>query len=492
MKVAHLLTLGLSVLATPALAAGLPGAATATAAKEPTAAESIDVGLEALTRGDNSAAVAAFRLAVHADPDDHAARRLLADALRRVDRCQDALTQYQLLQSTGADDDARRGEVACLRQLGQNDTALRLVQAVAARHPAATAQTDALAQWAAAELASLAQVPATTTTAAPNAAAPAAATGAPQAAVESEAPEALDAQGEAFFAQGKFADAAAWFGLALEAAPTAARSWRLAMAKLGAGDLLAALVAVDQTLQRDPKHVGALKTRPLLAKWVRERGTSGNAVPMVPAGRSIRMAVLQALVDGDEVLARQLLPVWRAGPERGIVAELVQAELWIRDNRLADADKVLRAILAKKPGHPGALKALAEVVILRGEFQQARAMLNLPVVRPANGEDPNADLYRFKLRRRGEWDQQVRMAVDPAVKPLPSLTQQLADMVPPPPPPPPPEEAAPPPPPPPPPEPVKAKHGHKHAAKSNRPAVPKALMTRAHAKPGAKSKKSGK
>ncbi len=497
MKVAHVLTLGLTLLAAPALAAGLPASATATAATSPTAAESIDAGLEALTRGDNSAAVAAFRLAVHADPDDRAARRLLADSLRRVDRCQDALTQYQLLQSSGTDDDARRGEVGCLRALNQNETALRIVQDVAARHPAQDGQRDALGQWAAAELASLAQAPRGApapgaATAVPVVSVPTAAGDAPQRA-DSDSPEAMDAQGEAFFAAGKYGDAAAWFGLSSEAAPTAERSWRLAMARLGAGDLLAALVAVDQTLARDPRHAGALKTRPMLAEWVRNRGKSGTAVPMVPMGRSIRMAVLQALVDGDDVLARQLLPLWRNGPEKGIVAELVQAELWLRDNRLADADKVLRAILARKPGHPGALKALAEVVILRGEFMQARAMLNLPILRKTPGEDPNADLYRFMLRRRGEWQQQIRMAVDPGVKPLPALSQQLAEMQPPP----PPEEPVAPPPPPPPPEPVKAKHvGKKLDRTIHRPAVPKALMTHvqksATGKHAKKSKKSGK
>ncbi len=304
-------------------------------------------------------------------------------------------------------------------------------------------------------------------------------------AVETDSPEAMEAQGEALFATGKYGDAAAWFGMAADAAPTAERFWRLAMAKLGGGDLLGALVAVDQTLQRDSQHPGAIKTRPLLAQWVRNRGASGTAVPMVPVGRSIRMAVLQALVDGDDVLARQLLPLWRSGPEKGVVAELVQAELWLRDNRLADADKVLRAILAKKPGHPGALKALAEVVILRGEFQQARAMLNLPVVRQANGEDPNADLYRFMLRRRGEWQQQLRMAVDPGVKPLPALSQQLAEMTPPP-------EEPPPPPPPPPPEPVKVKPSKHHAKDLHRPAVPKALMTRVQKSATKKAKKSGK
>lgn len=473
MKVARLLTLGWHILSAAAFAAGapvaLPVASTVTVAKQPTAAESIDVGLDALARGDNSAAVAAFRLAVRADPDDRSARRLLADALRRIDRCQDALAQYQLLQSSGADDDSRRGEVECLRALNQNDTALRIVQDLAKRHTAADGQRDAIGQWAAAELATLSQAAA----AAPSG--PASPVGVAQR-NDSDSPEAMDAQGEALFAVGKYGDAAAWFGLAAEAAPTAERTWRLAAARMGGGDLLAALVAVDQTLQRDPRHPGALKTRPMLAEWVRNRGKSGTAVPMVPMGRSIRMAVLQALVDGDDVLARQLLPLWRAGPERGIVAELVQAELWLRDNRLADADKTLRWILIKQPGHPGALKALAEVVILRGEFQQARAMLGLPVVRPVNGEDPNADLYRFMLRRRGEWQQQLRMAVDPGVKPLPPLSQQLAEMVPPP----PPEEpvvASPPPAP----EPVKTKHpGKKRDRSFHRPAVPKALMTRVH------------
>ncbi len=487
MKVAHLLTLGLSFFASHALAADLPSAPTATAAKQPTAAESIDTGLEALARGDNSAAVAAFRLAVHADPDDRGARRLLADALRRVDRCQDALTQYQLLQSAAPDDDARRGEVGCLRQLGQNDTALRIVQGVAARHPPQNGQLDALGQWAAGELASLSQTPATSATTATNTPPPEQ----PVAAADSDSPEALQAQGDALFAQGRFVDAAAWFAMAAQAAPTAERHWRLAMAKLGAGDLLAALVAVDKTLQLDPTHAGAVKTRPLLAKWVRERGSSGTAVPMVPQGRSIRIAVLQALADGDDVLARQLLPIWRVGPERGIVSELVQAELWIRDNRLADADKVLRAILVKKPGHPGALKALAEVVILRGEFQQARAMLNLPVLRQATGRDPNADLYQFIRLRHAEWQQQLRMAVDPGVKPLPAVSQQLAELAPPPPPPPPPPEATPPPPPAP--APVKAKHAaKKHGHDLHRPAVPKALMTKVHKASGKKAKKATK
>ena len=430
MNVVNSLAFFAAVLLVPgaALAAGLPTAATPTAAtptaaKAPTAQESVDAGLNALTRGDNSAAVGAFRLAVQADPDDRAARRLLADALRRIDRCPDALAQYQLLQSAGSDDDARRGEVACLRALGQHATAARLAAEVAARHPVVAGRADPLAEWAAAEVA-------------------AAGAGAPAAPVNGSAPadagpdavEELDAQGEAQFAAGRFADAAAWFAMADATAPTAQRAWRLAMAKLGAGELLPALRAVEATLQRNPQQPGAEQTRKLLAEMVRTRGSSGNAVPMVPTGRSIRITVLQALADGDEVLARQLLPLWRSGPERGIVAELVQAELWLRDNRLSDADRLLRWILAKQPNHPGALKALAEVVILRGEFQQARGMLGLSPVRPANGEDPNADLYRFMLRRRGEWQQQIRMAVDPGVKPLPALSSQLADMVPPPPP----------------------------------------------------------
>ena len=80
------------------------------------------------------------------------------------------------------------------------------------------------------------------------------------------------------------------------------------------------------------------------------------------------------------------------------------------------------------------------------------------------------------------------MAVDPGVKPLPALSQQLAEMTPPPP------EAAPPPPPPPPPEPVpvKAKHAaKKHVRDTHQPAAPKALMTRAHKSP-AKAKKPSK
>ena len=313
---------------------------------------------------------------------------------------------------------------------------------------------------------------------------------APAAAAETDTPENLDAQGEAFFGGGRYADAVSWFDLAVKAAPTAERYWHLAMAQLGAGDLLAALLAVEHTLQLDPKHPGAIKTRPLLVEWLRNRGTSGNAVPMAPKGRSIRMVVLQALVDGDDVLARQLLPLWRSGPEKGTVAELVQAELWLRDNRLADADKALRAILAKEPGHPGALKALAEVVILRGEFQQARSMLGMPAVRQQSNEDPNADLYRFILRRHGEWQQQLRMAVDPGVKPLPALSDQLAAMQPPP---PAPEPEVAPQPAPPPPEPVKTKHhGKRHAAHDGRPSVPKALMTRAHKKSAKKTKHSGK
>ena len=480
MKVASLLTVATVLVATPLVAAAPPVATTAP--KAPTAAESVAAGVAALARGDNSAAVGAFRLAVRADPDDRAARRNLADALRRVDRCADALPQYQLLQASGADDEARRGEVECLRAMHQDETALRIVQEVAARHAPRPGQHDALGEWAAAELASLRSVTVTATTRAapvPSAASP----------TDSDAPEALDAQGEAFFAAGKYADAASWFGLAAQAAPTAERSWRLAIARLGAGELLAALVAVDQTLQRDPKHAGAIKTRPLLAEWVRNRGTSGNAVPMVPAGRSIRMVVLQALVDGDDVLARQLLPLWRSGPEKGVVAELVQAELWLRENRLADADKVLRAILAKEPGHPGALKALAEVVILRGEFQQARGMLGLQAVRPANGEDPNADLYRFMLLRHGEWQHQLQMAVDPGVKPLPALSQQLAATAPPPPPPPPPVEVAPPPPMP---EPAPAKLlGKKHGKRVSRASVSpsKTLMTRARKPVSAKKTK---
>lgn len=240
-------------------------------------------------------------------------------------------------------------------------------------------------------------------------------------------PESPELQGDALFAQGRYPEAAAWYQIALQAEPGSALAWKLAMARWGSQDGMGALTAVDQVLAREPTHAAAKQARPLLAEWVRMRGTSGTAVPMVPQGRSIRMAVLHALVEGDEVLARQLLPLWRSGPERGVVAELVQAELFLRDDRLADADRVLRAILAKQPTHAAALKALAEVVIRRGDLQQARAMVGLPTLRPSSQEDPNADLYRFVLRRRAEWQRQIRMAVDPGVKPLPALQTQLAE-----------------------------------------------------------------
>lgn len=470
----------LGVIASLSLAATSP-----VFAAEPTAQQHVDAGLDALAKGDNSAAIASFRLAVRADPDDRGARRLLADALRRVDRCADALAQYQILQSTGADDDARRGEVQCLRALGQNDTALRIVEDVLGRHPLKDDQSDPLAIWALAEQKSLKSVgavvrtdPATKTEPVLNAQPleqpvqtpieqpkneqPERPRIVPEAGpMEADTPATMDAQGEALFAAARYPEAAAWFELALTAQPTAERAWKLAMARWAMHDGLQALVAIDKTLQLQPDHKAAQLARPLLADWVRTRGQTGNAVPMAPEGRSIRMAVLQALVDGDDVLARQLLPLWRNGLERGVVADLVQAELWLREERVNDADKLLRAILAKQPSHPAALKALAEIVIRRGDLQQARAMLGLPLARIANGEDPNADLYRFILRRRAEFQQQLRMAVDPGVKPLPSLPQQLAEMDPPTPSPPPQVEPTP--------EPVKPTHGHVAKPKKPKP-----------------------
>ena len=297
-------------------------------------------------------------------------------------------------------------------------------------------------------------------------------------------PASLEAQGDVFFGNGRYREAADVYQMAVDADPTADRAWKLAMARWGTHDGLGALTAVDQVLARDPAHKAAKQARPLLAEWVRVRGSSGTAVPLVPAGRSIRMAVLQALVDGDDVLARQLLPLWRSGPERGVVAELVQAEIFLRDDRLVDADRVLRAILAKQPGHPGAMKALTEVVIRRGELQQARAMIGLSALRDGTLEDPNADLYRYVLRRRAEWQQQIRMAVDPGVKPLPALQTQLAESAPRPVVTPAPEPAPPPEPPPPPPKKRGGQARHVHAS----PSPSKTLMTRAH-KPAHKKKK---
>ena len=98
------------------------------------------------------------------------------------------------------------------------------------------------------------------------------------------------------------------------------------------------------------------------------------------------------------------------GPERGVVAELVQAELFLRDDRLADADRVLRAMLTKFGSQPHLYVMLARVREKSGERIAAMRVLETCLEKcacgtggcnkPADGPTPGQVVDRTITQRR--------------------------------------------------------------------------------------------
>ena len=257
------------------------------------------------------------------------------------------------------------------------------------------------------------------------------------AAARAGAPASLDVaevEGSALFAEHRYKEAAVWFAAALEQGPTADRAYRLALAWLGAGDALAARGCLERALQIQPDHLPSRSAWPTVVKALRLEGTGGVDVAFSPTGPSPVPAIADALNDGQLVLARQLVQAAQQGPWKGLVVTLLAAEVALREGQYIKAIAGYKEALALRPGYPPAQKGLADVAVQQGRWTDARDLAGLP--KPAAGDDLQAQLKRFVQRRRAELANQLRMAVDPGIKPLPALADQVAELVPPPPPPP--------------------------------------------------------
>ncbi len=376
-------------------------------------------------------AAARFEATLALNPDATETRRNLAEVLRADNRCTQALPHYRTLTGADLNDQvALRGMVLCRQTMGQTDAALLVCAEIEQRF----AQTP-FAEWArqrAAQIRALAQAGAVT-------------------------PQQADAEGAALFAERRYADAAAWLAKALALQPTADRSYRLAMAQLGAGDMLPALASLQRALQIDSHHVASLSAWPTVAKALRLQGNGGVDVEFARQTRTPVQRVANALAEGDLVLARQLLKTTlqpaKDGDGKlppGAVLAVLNGEVLLREGKLAQAVQAFQDALLQRPKYPAAIKGLAAVYVLQGRYQDARDLAKLPAqanVAPDHAQD---DLQRYVALRRAELMHQLQMADDPGLKPLPALVDQVADATPPPPPPPPPAvEPAP--------EPVKAK-----------------------------------
>ena len=248
------------------------------------------------------------------------------------------------------------------------------------------------------------------------------------------APARLDVsevEGTALFAEKRYAAAAVWLAAALEQGPTADRAYRLAMAWLGAGDTLAARGCLERALQLQPDHLPSRSAWPTVAKALRLEGKGGLEVAFGPGGPSPMPAIAQALNDGELVLARQLLQSALQGPWKGAVLHLLAGEVALREGQYSKAIASYKEALALRPGYSAAQKGLADVAVQQGRWTDARDLAGL--AKPAPWDDLQAQLKRFVPRRRAELLHQLHMGVDPGVKPLAALTDQVAELVPPPP-----------------------------------------------------------
>jgi predicted Zn-dependent protease len=363
-------------------------------------------------------------------PGQVESRRALAELWRAQARCLDALPLYDaLVVRDGQDATGWRGRLLCHEQLGQTDAALQTAAEIQAKLAGSP-----LVAWATARAVQVRAM----------------------SAQGGFTPQQADAEGQALFGQQRFVEAAVWLAKAHELQPTADRAYRLAMARLGTGDPLAAQVALEQALQLDPRHLASLSAWPTVAKALRLQGQGGADVDLQHLEGGWLPAVARALREGNATLARRLVDAAKAAPAegKGVVLMVLDAELKLRENKLGEAEKLFRDVLVARPNYPPAKKGLAAVLALMRRDFEAREMAGL------KSADERDDLERLVPLRRAELMHQLAMAVDPAVAPLPSLVDQVIDSKPaPPPPPPPPMEPAPPAPPPPPPPPPAKKGG---------------------------------
>jgi tetratricopeptide (TPR) repeat protein len=355
-------------------------------------------------------AVARFQTALALRPQQTETRRALAETLRSADRCAEARDAYlTLVDADDQDAVAWRGLVLCDEGAAEFERAIQTCQDIERRFPGTP-----LAAWA--------------TTRKPQLLAAKAGSSLDVAAA--------DAEGKALFGEHRYPEAEVWFALALHQTPSADRAYRLAMARLGTHDLFGSLGALQQALALDANHLPTLSAWPAVAKAARIGGTGGLDVSLTAMQRTPFQHVAAAILDDDLVLARQLLIATKAAGNRGVVLTTLSAEVALREGQTAKAATAfLEALTASKDFAP-ARKGLADAYTTQGRFTEARELAGLP--RPGPGTETSVeDLKRFQLLRRAELDHQLRMAMDPNLRALPALADQVLATAPPPPPPPP-------------------------------------------------------
>lgn len=367
-----------------------------------------------------------FNQALVRQPGFRAARWNLAEVLRADERCGDALPHYaRLTDDDAADGPAYKGQVLCNAILGRWDPALAACDALIKRFPGTS-----LGNWASAQRARIAEL----------------------AAGGALTVGQMEAEGKQLFAEKRYADAAVWLAMAASTEPSADRHYRVAMAHLGAQDLLSCQAALARAIAADASHQPARMAMATVARAMRNMGKGAADVAFAAVADVPERALARALLDGDLVVARQLALAVLAGKGEaapGAVGLLLAGEVELRDGRNSKAYEYFERALKLRPGHDGARKALADAAFQLGRFADARRLAALPAPPPHLAE--HADMAVFVRQRRAEFTHQLKMMLDPGVRPMAAIVDLVAGDLPPPPP------KVDPPPPVPPPTAVKAK-----------------------------------
>lgn len=373
-----------------------------------------ELGVLYALHGQIREAEAQFRDALLADPSAADTRLALAELLRADERCRDALILYSAItQADPAQGSAWKGQVLCYSQLGAWEPAMAAAKSLVAQFPGTS-----LGRWAGDRLEKLRQY-----------------------ATSGEVtPAQMDTEGKALFAEKRYDAAAVWLAMALQAEPNADRAYRLAMAHLGAQDLLACHAALNHTLRLDPRHQPALMALPLIARGLRNAGTGGEPVGFGDFDQTPERAVSRAIGEGDLLLARQLLAAAlpKGAEVKSAILLILAGELALREPAAAKAQQYYEQALKLQPGHDAARKGLADAMFQQGRLADARRLAALgPAPEHVRGD---ADLQVWVTKRRHEFSHQLRMALDPGVRPNPCIADQvvaelpkpaLADLAPP-------------------------------------------------------------
>ncbi|MBM4343835.1 MAG: tetratricopeptide repeat protein [Deltaproteobacteria bacterium] len=349
-----------------------------------------------------------FNQALVRQPGFRAARWNLAETLRADERCGDALPHYaRLADDDPSDGPARKGQVLCNAILGRWEPALAACDVLIKRFPGTS-----LGNWASAQRARIAEM----------------------AAGGALTVGQMEAEGKQLFVEKRYADAAVWLAMAAATEPTADRHYRVAMAYLGAQDLMACQAALARAVAADPSHQPARMAMATVARALRTMGKGAVNVAFAAVAEVPERALARALLDGDLVVARQLALAALAGKGEaapGAVGLLLAGEVELRDGRNTRALELFERAHQLRQGHDGARKAMADAAFQLGRFADARRLASLPAPPPHLPE--NADLPVFVRQRRAEFNHQLKMMLDPGVRPMAAIADLVAGDLPPPP-----------------------------------------------------------